>query len=61
MDSIKFSLAKVEETVDNTVTDVEKAVKGELDYAYDSNLKISFGDGAFKNTTTTGSQLACAI
>ena len=60
MDSIKFSLAKVEETVDNTVTDVEKAVKGELDYAYDSNLKISFGDGAFKNTTTTGSQMAAA-
>ena len=60
MDSIKFSLAKVEETIDNTVTDVEKAVKGELDYAYDSNLKISFGDGAFKNTTTTGSQMAAA-
>ena len=56
MDSLEFSLAEVENTVNDTVTDVEKAVKGELDYAYDSNLKISFGNGAFSNST--GSQYA---
>lgn len=45
MDSLKISLTQAEQNVNNSVQDVEKAVKGELDYAYDSSLKISFGEG----------------
>lgn len=45
MDTMKLSLTQVEQTVNDNVTDVEKAVKGELDYAYDSSLKITFGEG----------------
>ena len=44
MDTMKLSLTQVEQTVNDNVTDVEKAVKGELDYAYDSSLKITFGE-----------------
>ncbi|MCR5479255.1 MAG: hypothetical protein K6F27_05260 [Ruminococcus sp.] len=45
MDTMKMSLTQVEQTMTDNVTDVEKAVKGELDYAYDSSLKITFGEG----------------
>lgn len=44
MDSMKISLTQVGQNVNNSISDVEKAVKGELDYAYDSSVKISFGD-----------------
>ena len=60
MDTMKLSLTQVEQNVNNSVQDVEKAVKGELDYAYDSSLKITFGDGmnvaGIKAKSTDGKQ-----
>lgn len=52
MDSMKLSLTQVEQTVNNSVQDAEKAVKGELDYAYDASFKITFGDGITANNST---------
>lgn len=45
MDSMKVSLTQIENDLNSSIENVEKAVKGELDYAYDSSLKISFGEG----------------
>ena len=54
MDSLKVSMTQTEKNVNNTVDEVQKAVTGQLDYAYDSNIKISFGDGLFGSTMGTG-------
>ena len=55
MDSLKVSMTQAEKNVNNTVDEVQKAVAGKLDYAYDSNVKISFGEGLFGAGLSTGS------
>ena len=50
MDTMKVSLTEVEQNVNTAVDDVQKAVSGQLDFAYDSNLKISFGDLSASNS-----------
>ena len=54
MDSLKLSMTQAEKNVNNTVDEVQKAVAGQLDYAYDSNIKISFGEGLFGAGLSTG-------
>ncbi len=36
---------QVAENINNTVDKAEKIIKGELDYAYDADVTVSFGDG----------------
>ena len=61
MDSMKISLTQVEKSVNTATDDVQKAVSGQLDYAYDSSLKFTFGEGmnlsGLKTTNSDGSQL----
>ena len=38
------SISKVAEDINSTIDTAKKAVNGELDFAYDSNVKITFGD-----------------
>ena len=55
MDTMKVSMTQVEQTVNDTVDDVQKAVSGKLDFAYDSNFKITFGDlGAAAGSNSLG-------
>ena len=51
MDTMKVSMTQVEQTVNTTVDDVQKAVNGKLDFAYDADLKITVGNSeAMKNS-----------
>lgn len=50
MDTMKVSLTEVEQNVNTAVDEVQKAVSGQLDFAYDSDLKISFGDLSAANS-----------
>lgn len=36
---------QVAESIDKTLENTKKAINGELDFAYDSNVSVSFGDG----------------
>ena len=60
MDSMKISLTQVEKSVNTATDDVQKAVSGQLDYAYDSSLKFTFGEGmnlgGLKTTNSDGKQ-----
>ncbi len=38
-------LSAVADNINNTLDNAEKAVKGELDFAYDGSVKVTFGDG----------------
>lgn len=51
MDTMKVSMTQVEQTVNTTMDDVQKAVNGKLDFAYDADLKITVGNSeAMKNS-----------
>lgn len=38
-------LSTVADNINNTLDNAEKAMKGELDFAYDGSVKVTFGDG----------------
>ena len=56
MDSMKISLTQVENNMTTAVDDVQKAVSGQLDYAYDSSVKITFGEALNSKMGSTGSK-----
>lgn len=56
MDSMKISFADVEQNMTTAVDDVNKAVTGQLDFAYDSSLKFTFGAGLTGSAATANSQ-----
>lgn len=47
------SKSDVAENISKTLENAEKAVKGELDFAYNSNVKVSFGEAFTKETGET--------
>lgn len=51
MDTMKVSMTQVEQTVNTTVDDVQKAVNGKLDFAYDADLKITVGNSEAMNNS----------
>ena len=51
-----ISFADVEQNMTTAVDDVNKAVTGQLDFAYDSSLKFTFGAGLTGSAATANSQ-----
>ena len=41
----KAKLTQVADNVNNTLSTAEKAIKGELDFAYNATATVSFGEG----------------
>ncbi|WP_294408303.1 hypothetical protein [uncultured Ruminococcus sp.] len=51
-ESGKVKLSQVADNINNTMDDAKKAINGELDFAYDASVKVTFGEG-FKEITGT--------